>query len=298
MPVTASTVERAGRLRWTNPAGAGGAASAAGTRRLCGIVFIALVCFVVVGCRDRAGRDEKPPMCRDADPGYVESDDRASPQDYVTTFSGRGVEAASDPGPLPLLIAIHGLGDRPESFCEFMKTGISTRARIVCPRAPNVHGGGYSWFPPMRTLTTPERLTAALEDAGGRVAVLTSKLACDPNVLGKPVLTGYSQGGMTSYYLAVENADRYSAVVPIAGLLPAPLRERVSKDSATALYGFHGKADELVPYAEAQRTAAAFSERWPQVEFEAYDGVGHPLSAEMRRDIFRRLDTLLANGAP
>jgi phospholipase/carboxylesterase len=196
--------------------------------------------------------------------------------------------------PLPLLIAIHGLGDRPESFCEFMKSGMKTATRIVCPRAPDEYGRGFSWFPSMDSLSTAEMLASALQRAGELVAELTEVLARDARVLGKPVLVGYSQGGMTAYYLAITHSDLYAAIVPIAGMLPETLRARQPAGDPIPLFGFHGEDDGLVPFAEARRTADAFAARWPDTNLSTYAGLGHRLNNEMRSDMFARVNDFLA----
>lgn len=237
--------------------------------RVCAVALI-VSAAVLVGCHEAA--------VREAELDYVE----------VTVGPNDGDR------PVPLLIAVHGLGDRPESFCEFMKSGVKTTARIVCPRAPNTYGGGFSWFPPMETLTTAELLADALHQAGELVAQLTSVLARDSRVLGKPVLVGYSQGGMTAYYLAATHSDLYAAVVPIAGMLPEPLRAREPAADPIPLYGFHGEADNLVPFAQARATADAFAARWPDTKFSTYAGIGHRMSDEMRTDVFARVTYFLA----
>ena len=234
------------------------------------VVALLVLATTFAGCEDR--------VVREAELDYVEV--RVGPDDVDR--------------PLPLLIAVHGLGDRPESFCEFMKSGVKTSTRIVCPRAPKEYGGGFSWFPPMHTLSTAEKLANALQQAGELVAELTVVLAHDARVLGKPVLVGYSQGGMTAYYLAVTHSDLYAAVVPIAGMLPEPLRARRPSGDPIPLFGFHGEADSLVPFAEARRTADAFAARWPDTNLATYVGVGHRLDNEMRSDIFARVTHFLA----
>jgi phospholipase/carboxylesterase len=240
-------------------------------RQAASIVFVLLVAALLGACRS----DSAPLL--DARLDYVEVDSTKT----------------ADGTPLPLLIAIHGLGDNPEAFCDFMKGGVSVPARIVCPRAPNAYGRGFSWFPPMSALGTAQRLADALGEAAELVAELTRVLSPAPSLLGEPVLTGYSQGGMTSYYLAFSDAELFAAAVPIAGMLPAPLRAEIRADDEIPLYAFHGEADELVPFSEAERTAEAFKEHWPETEFSTYEGVGHRMSAKMRDDIFSRLNELL-----
>ena len=80
--------------------------------------------------------------------------------DRVTTASGE----ASDAEPLPLVVAVHGLGDAPDRFCRLFDD-FRVRARVACPRAFSKHGkNGWSWFPPGRTGADQARDIAASAD--------------------------------------------------------------------------------------------------------------------------------------
>jgi phospholipase/carboxylesterase len=204
------------------------------------------------------------------------------------------VVAAADPdAPLPVLIAVHGLGDTPESFCGFIAGGVDRPARILCPRAPQAWGHGYSWFPPPSTAADFGDLAAGIERAGEQVAALARSVGARPSTVGHPLLVGYSQGGMIAYYVAMRHAQLLSAVVPIAGMLPPSLR-RVPQGPEIPVFAFHGLVDELVPYAEARATVDALRSGWPHARLQQYAGVGHRLSETMRADVFATLDDLLA----
>src|SRR5688500_4887518 len=57
------------------------------------------------------------------------------------------VTGGADPADtLPLVIALHGLGDTPERFIA-LYADLPLKARVIAPRAPTPHGPGASWFP-------------------------------------------------------------------------------------------------------------------------------------------------------
>ena len=151
-----------------------------------------------------------------------------------------------------------------------------------------------SWFPPLEELSGASDLAAAIERAGESIAALARTIGSRPNTVGRPVLVGYSQGGMAAYYLAARHASLFSASVPIAGMLPSALRG-VPQGGPIALTALHGMDDELVPYAQARATVEAFRAAWPGARLRGYSGVGHRLSAEMRADLFEQLNALLVD---
>src|SRR5689334_2813394 len=57
------------------------------------------------------------------------------------------VTAGADPeSPLPMIVAIHGLGDSPQGFRSLLE-GFDRPARVILPRGLDVEGEGWSWFP-------------------------------------------------------------------------------------------------------------------------------------------------------
>ena len=89
---------------------------------------------------------------------------------------------------------------------------------------------------------------------------------------GKTVLTGYSKGGMGTWYLAARNQDRFAAAIPMAG--------RPQPDSAKAhweipLYVIHSRRDEIMPFEQTTQVVEQLRERGVAVEFALLDGVTH-----------------------
>ena len=62
------------------------------------------------------------------------------------------------------------------------------------------------------------------------------------------MLTGFSAGGMTVWYLACERGERFAGYAPIAGTFWAPLPEQCPSPPAHLLH-LHGTTDKMVPLA-------------------------------------------------
>ncbi|WP_420335386.1 alpha/beta hydrolase family esterase [Roseibium sp.] len=64
----------------------------------------------------------------------------------------------------------------------------------------------------------------------------------------KTLLSGFSSGGFMTWYLACENAGRFSGYAPIAGAFWEPLPENCPTDNPY-LFHVHGTSDTVVPLA-------------------------------------------------
>ncbi len=207
--------------------------------------------------------------------------------DYLEMVTAR----ADANQPLPLIVAVHGLGDRPENFIRWLK-GIPFPARVIAPRAPEPHGRGYSWFPtgrPFEALQAGDR--AAIEAASHRLATLIRHLPDAHPTVGKPVVLGFSQGGVLSFQLAVNEPNLVGAALPIAGTW-AGARVGAHHGPIAPIYGFHGVADARIPFALAEGSVAQLATQGRSAQLRRYPGVRHTINAAMRRDIFQRLFTL------
>jgi hypothetical protein len=80
---------------------------------------------------------------------------------------------------LPMIVAVHGLGDRPEDFATLFDA-LPFAARVVALRGVTPYGDGFTWFPPGEADRDPaaflaqwapaeEALTARLTEARNRV---------------------------------------------------------------------------------------------------------------------------------
>ena len=193
-----------------------------------------------------------------------------------------GGAAAEDA--LPLVIGIHGHGDKPESYSGLFE-GFPAKARFVFPYG-DPHGEGFSWFA-VSPRFNPDSLAAGTERAGHRLAAMIAALTTARPTVGRPIVTGFSQGGILGYTLAVLHPESLGEAFPVSGLLAPPhwpSTWAVGKTQAR-IEAFHGDADPVVPIAVDRQGAARLRAVGFSVELHEYPGVVHTVSAEMRRDL-------------
>ena len=216
------------------------------------------------------------------------------------------VTADGDPTTeLPMIVLIHGLGDSPQGLAPLL-AHFDTPARVIAPRGLEPHGPGWSWFPYSSRDPDVEALSASIERAADTLAPAIEALAEQRPTRGKPIVTGFSQGGMLSFTLAVEHGELFSAALPIGGWLPPPQWPTSSSVDPEAsppgrpgppgppIMAFHGDADERVPLAPTRAAADALAKAGYEVELEVYPGVRHEIPPQLRRDLERELREAIA----
>ncbi len=93
---------------------------------------------------------------------------------------------------------------------------------------------------------------------------------------GQLALVGFSQGSIMSLYHAATHDEGAAAVVAYSGRLAVPVTAR----SRTPLTLVHGMEDGVIPIAELERAANAFSDAGFAVGAYALPGVGHTISSQ------------------
>jgi phospholipase/carboxylesterase len=116
---------------------------------------------------------------------------------------------------------------------------------------------------------------------------------------GKPIVTGFSQGGMLSYALAALHPESVGAVFPVGGLLPEALWPAAwpAGQERPPIHAFHGDRDPRVPIEDDRATAARLREVGLGVELTEYPGVVHAIPSGMRHDLVRAIEEAV-RGAP
>jgi phospholipase/carboxylesterase len=209
--------------------------------------------------------------------------------EYVDIVVGNAAPGES----VPLIFGIHGRGDRPEMFARLFASEFPVPARLVFPRGLSPEGRGFSWFQIADAGSIAGRETAeGVRDAGERIAVLIARLAQEHSAAAKPVVFGYSQGGMLSFYLASHHPDLIAAAVPLSGFLPQSLLQETPAPAPT--YAFHGVSDELIPVEAARATVRAFTERGGTATLVEYPHVGHQITVAVMRAARHKLVELTA----
>ena len=203
-------------------------------------------------------------------------------------FLERLTGGASVSAPLPLIVALHGRGGRPEGVARLFAS-FAGRARVILPYGFDVSGDGFAWF---ADPTDDRSFADGTRRAADRLAAVIAEIARRRPTVGKPIVTGFSQGGILSFALAVLHPDLVGAALPVAGVLPRPLWPSawpagVAKPS---VHAFHGTADEVLSIEGARATLKRLREVGLPVELTEYPGAEHRLTGEMQRDVAQALE--------
>jgi phospholipase/carboxylesterase len=173
-----------------------------------------------------------------------------------------------------------------------MFTRYQGRARLILPYG-HPSGGMYIWYESASEDVAAPMVTRETDRLATALAVLS---ASRPTV-GKPIVTGFSQGGIMTYALAVTHPDSMSAAFPISGLLPTSLYPSAqSAGPLPPISAFHGAADLAVPTRGARDSIAALKHAGFNAQLREYPGLEHDISdaelGEVLEQIGRAADSL------
>ncbi len=190
-----------------------------------------------------------------------------------------------------MVVAIHGLGATPENFAPLFEN-FPEATRILLPRGPMEHGEGYSWF----AMAAGTDRTAQLREAAGRLAKFVEVVSGLRPTTGKPIVTGFSQGGMLSFALALEHSESIGGAIPLAGMIPQSMLDELqpAKLPRPRMVALHGGADPIFGPEGIRRSVNALSAKGIKTELYVYPGVGHQVSNKMRDDIYIELAAMIA----
>lgn len=187
----------------------------------------------------------------------------------------------------PIILFLHGAGERGSDGLLQTQVGIATAVRkdrtrfaaiIVMPQCKT-----DSWWaePAMEELALATLAAASKEFKG------------DPK---HTYLTGLSMGGYGTWAMAVQNPNKFAAIVPICGgiVLPEHLRQQhpemqkiaypddpksyadlAAKIGKTPVWIFHGGDDPVVPVDGSRKLNEAIKAAGGNVRYTEYPGVGH-----------------------
>ena len=186
----------------------------------------------------------------------------------------------------PVIIAIHGMGDRPDRWVEDWRT-FPARVQIALPRAFDTYGSGYSWFQ-FKDGMTDEQFGAEVGAAEARLWRGIARLAGTRH----PIVTGFSQGGILSFAMAARHPIEVVKAFPIAGACPGPLLPQ-NKARAAPVIAFHGTADSVLDVKWGRETVHAFAEQGNSAELREYEGVDHMITPQMRKDVWDAISKAL-----
>lgn len=228
---------------------------------------------------------------------YIERVFHGAPKTGAPGQKQAAKKSASD---LPVLVMIHGLGDRPEAFLH-LGDALKTPHRALALRGISDYSGsfgqGHAWFSTRVRDGKIKALSKEIDHAASRVAKGLKALNQEEKQPKRRfIVTGFSQGGILSYALAVQYPELVATALPIAGLLPPPSRKTEStaqQGRSTKIIAFHGEADRIVPYARAQALGAWLETQRFDYQMKSYPQVGHRIPAPMAQPLLETLEQTL-----
>src|SRR5438045_835555 len=127
---------------------------------------------------------------------------------------------------VPMIVALHPMGGDPADLLQLLRR-YRRRARLILPYG-HPSGGMYLWYDSVRDDVAAPVVTREADRIASALAAL---VAARPTV-GKPLVTGFSQGGIMTFALAVTHPEALAAAFPISGLLPPSLYPSAAFSSA------------------------------------------------------------------
>ena len=184
----------------------------------------------------------------------------------------------------PVILFLHGAGERGEDGLLQTQVGIATAIRTHADRFPCIVvipqcRKNIWWTDPAMEAQALKALEQSMKEFKG-----------DPD---RVYLTGLSMGGYGTWSLASKYPGRFAALAPICGGVRPPERgtsspeapsgdpkadpyaEVARKVGKTPVWIFHGGADSTVPPSESRKMNDALKAAGGNVKYTEYAGVGH-----------------------
>jgi predicted esterase len=167
------------------------------------------------------------------------------------------------PGPLPVLILLHGAGGYPQGFLQKMEP-LADKLGVILV-APHSLDKTWDLILNMQTEDQPwqgldaHRLDQSLGDLFKRSAV-------DPSHV---VLLGFSDGASYALSLGLANPKLFTTVIALSPGMLAPLK-RI--DHQQRVFVAHGRSDHVLPYTATKDMVELLQRGGANVRFRPFDG--------------------------
>jgi len=232
------------------------------------------------------------------------------PGDYPPDASGWGVAAglrylevmrggATPEQRVPTVVLLHGMGGRAmKDWIDALDVVAGQPARVILPQAQKAAGTGFSWFEYSPDPLRRDEHSAAqgIAAAAQQLARLLAIVQTQRPVTGRFVVSGFSQGGILSYALALRHPESIQHAIAVSGYLPRELwpTTPASERQFPVIDSLHGSTDVVVDFTMDTELVQHLRSLGYRVEFTAFQGVGHEITPEMR-GLWRRA---LASAVP
>jgi phospholipase/carboxylesterase len=179
---------------------------------------------------------------------------------------------------LPMIVALHGAGGKPDGPIRWWKSIAAERGYFVLAPKSN----GATWPGPGSDQSHVARLVVALE----------RERPIDPK---RVLLTGVSDGGTFSYVLGFQNPRLFAALAPVSGVMMRTVAGSLAMQPKLPICVVHGTEDKIFIVDRAQATVKALKSAHYNVNYIEVAGGRHGWFREQAPailDWFEKLQTL------
>ena len=200
---------------------------------------------------------------------------------YIVKYTANG----SQRDYLPMLIALHGNGDTAKNFYNTALDQLNIPARIILLKGPISHGRGSAWPWSMADFN---QYGKAFNEA---IELLAQKY---PTVR-KPLLLGFSGGGMMAYYQAIKYGNSYSYVFPVSGRLSKEILGDKLVSTGAQVIAFHGNKDSVISVQGGQQAVNILQDNGVNATLVVFDGGHHGIFTNMKARITQDIEQKIAS---
>lgn len=176
---------------------------------------------------------------------------------------------------LPMVIYFHSRETGPGFFKKYYEK-TDKPMRVILPYGKLGSEKNPIWFEEGATgdqnkLT--QEIVSEAKNIGPFIDIISE---CRPRV-GRPIITGHSQGGILSNALAVGAPDRFSVNIPVSGWLPKELWSK----NITPTVAIHGVNDKAIPYNRTEDMVYKMRQKGAKIDLIPIKGSGHAFSGHL-----------------
>jgi phospholipase/carboxylesterase len=202
------------------------------------------------------------------------------------------VGGASPDDELPVVVMLHGLADKPRLPAPTARHP-KRPARIFLPRGPYVFEQGFAWYPHRMREGKHAAMHVALEGSAHHLALFLRALESRHRSPCKPIVVGFSQGGMVSLSTAIARPEVLSEALVVAAWIPSTLVPDSPGEGRVPIRMMHGLLDRIVPPEPAIELAHELERRGFELELQLFDDAAHAMSREMDTTLGRWVEAAL-----
>ena len=158
----------------------------------------------------------------------------------------------------PLVIFLHGGGEVGNNLELVKKHGLPKRI---------AEGQSFPFV-----LVAPQNPRDQLWDDALVLAVLDRTMAIHRIDPDRVYLTGMSRGGFGTWRLAIQNPERFAAIVPVCG---GGVPDYVKRIKDVPVWAFHGAKDRVIPLSRTVEMVEALLVAGGNVKLTVYPEAGH-----------------------